>query len=93
MTHRQWASFAVAMIASAAVLSAIVFIGGKSYAAVPNIINYQGRLEDATGNLLGGASGKNFDFRFSIWDSVSGGTRLWPGSPGFNDPRRHGRRF
>ena len=51
-------------------------------ADTPAIINYQGRLEDSSGNLLGGASGTNFDFKFSIWNSatVGAGTRLWPAS-------------
>jgi hypothetical protein len=45
----------------------------------PNIISYQGRLTDASGNLLGG-SGTTYYFKFSIWDNetVGNGTRLWP---------------
>ena len=47
-------------------------------AAVPNLIEYQGRLGDASGNPLGGSGGQNFNFKFSIWDAASGGNRLWP---------------
>jgi len=60
-------------------LAALMFLA-RAYAAVPQIINYQGRLEDASGNLQGGSSGANFDFKFSIWNvsSTGSGTRLWP---------------
>jgi hypothetical protein len=53
------------------------------FAAVPNIVSYQGRLEDTSGNPLGSLSGTNYNFKFSIWDtpSVATGTRLWPASP------------
>lgn len=50
-----------------------------SSGGVPNMFSYQGRLYDADGNLLGG-DGTTYYFRFSIWDSSVGGTKLWPGS-------------
>src|SRR3989344_4616637 len=57
-------------------------LGGvlRASAATPRILNYQGRLEDSSNNLLGGSSGTNFDFRFSIWNSstTGSGIRLWP---------------
>ncbi|PIR87369.1 MAG: hypothetical protein COU11_00890, partial [Candidatus Harrisonbacteria bacterium CG10_big_fil_rev_8_21_14_0_10_49_15] len=51
---------------------------------IPTILSYQGRLTDSDGDLLGGASGTTYYFKFSIWDnsSVGSGTKLWPsGSP------------
>ena len=54
------------------------------FAAVPQIIHYQGRLYNSNNNLLGGSSGTTYYFKFSIWDNaaVGSGTKLWPtGSP------------
>src|SRR3989338_7516687 len=46
---------------------------------VPAILNYQGRLADSAGDLLG-VSGTTYYFKFSIWNNatVGSGTRLWP---------------
>ena len=45
----------------------------------PNILSYQGRLTNSSGDLVGG-SGTSYYFKFSIWDSstVLSGNKLWP---------------
>src|SRR3989344_1561363 len=62
----------------------ILFLCVPAYAAgTPSIFSYQGRLTNASGDLLGG-SGTTYYFKFSIWNVTTGGTsctnRLWPGS-------------
>ena len=40
---------------------------------IPQLINYQGELTDAAGNVVNG----NFTIQFKIYNSSSGGTALW----------------
>ncbi len=51
----------------------IMVLAGSVLAAVPMMINYQGRLLDPDGNALNGS----YDFGFSIWDADTGGNELW----------------
>ena len=55
------------------------FANSYAITGVPATISYQGRLANASGDLLGG-SGTTYYFKFSIWDNmtVGSGTRLWP---------------
>lgn len=45
---------------------------------VPTILSYQGRLTNSAGDLLGTISGTSYNFKFSIWNSSTGGTKQWP---------------
>lgn len=52
--------------------------GASGSVGTPLQLNYEGYLTDSANNPLGGASGTEYCFHFSIYDSISGGNKLWP---------------
>ncbi len=55
------------------VVGVFLFIGQAQAQAPPNRIFYQGRLTNDTGVPLNGT----YDIQFSLFDSASGGSRVW----------------
>jgi hypothetical protein len=47
---------------------------GTDAISIPQLINYQGKLTDASGNPV--ANGP-YDFTFQIWNAASSGSKLW----------------
>lgn len=54
-------------------LSAIRYPLNATYAAVPHLINYQGRLTDSSGTPLNGS----YNLTFRIYDAETAGNLLW----------------
>lgn len=60
-------------------LLAFPFFVSQAISGVPTIISYQGRLANSNGDLLPtSGSSATYYFKFSLYDSSSGGNRLWP---------------
>jgi hypothetical protein len=68
------ASLATLLLSSALLLGPVAH--GQT-SAVPDTISYQGRVTDSTGTPIGNNSSVNRTAIFRIYDSASGGTRLW----------------
>lgn len=65
-----------AVVAVAVIVGLIAVFGGPkpAQAAVSDNLNFQARLERATGGV---ASDGDYNIRFKIYDASSGGTQLW----------------
>lgn len=74
---KKFLRFSLAVVVASTLFSA----SALAITGVPEILNYQGRLLDADGNLLGGA-GTDYCFQFAIWDVSTAGARnpnqIWP---------------
>src|ERR1035437_1723716 len=57
----------------AAAVLLFVAAAASALAAVPQVLNYQGKLGDSSGNPLTGT----YSFRFTVWSAVTGGTSLF----------------
>src|SRR3954454_18938756 len=60
-------------ILRAAALCAALLLPTAAAAAVPQYVNYQGKLGDASGNPLSGT----YSFRFKLYNSLGGGALLF----------------
>ena len=56
--------FVCVSVVFALVIGNWLFGSGDCYAAIPQRMNYQGKLTDASGNLVSDGS---YDMRFKIW--------------------------
>ena len=59
------------------IIATIVLLATTVYAAIPHLINYQGKLTDPNGKPLENGS---YNITFRIYDAENGGTMLWQGT-------------
>jgi hypothetical protein len=59
---------------SAMAVVLVVLLYGPAFAEIPQVISYQGKVTDTSGNPV--ADG-NYTMRFRIYDAVSAGTLKW----------------
>jgi hypothetical protein len=52
-------------------------LASAAFADAPNLLNYQGRLTDPSGNPKSGT----FTMQFAVYDAESGGNQLPTGTP------------
>lgn len=52
--------------------------GAANTVGTPLLLNYEGYLTDSSNNPLGGTTGTEYCFHFSIYNAASGGAKLWP---------------
>lgn len=64
----------IKLLGIAIMLMAALAVGGASAQSVPLLLNYQGKLTDATGAPLATA---NYTLTFRIYDDALGGTLIW----------------